>query len=80
VPLSGRRPDRPDSARDRQSLSKKFNQNFIVENITGGGTIIATNRVAKASPGRLHATFAQSADFPPTPRYTRIYRSTPRKI
>lgn len=31
-------------------LSKKFNQNFIVENITGGGTIIATNRVAKAAP------------------------------
>ena len=31
-------------------LSKKFNQNFIVENVTGGGTIIATNRVAKASP------------------------------
>jgi tripartite-type tricarboxylate transporter receptor subunit TctC len=31
-------------------LSKKFNQNFIVENITGGVTIIATNRVAKASP------------------------------
>jgi tripartite-type tricarboxylate transporter receptor subunit TctC len=31
-------------------LSKKFNQNFIVENVTGGGTIVATNRVAKASP------------------------------
>jgi len=31
-------------------LSKKFNQNFIVENVTGGGTIIATHRVAKASP------------------------------
>jgi tripartite-type tricarboxylate transporter receptor subunit TctC len=31
-------------------LSKKFNHNFIVENVTGGGTIIATNRVAKASP------------------------------
>jgi tripartite-type tricarboxylate transporter receptor subunit TctC len=31
-------------------LSKKFNQNFIVENITGGGTLIATNRVARASP------------------------------
>src|SRR6202163_5052330 len=31
-------------------LSKKFNQNFIVENVTGGGTSIATNRVAKASP------------------------------
>ncbi|MGB8603453.1 Bug family tripartite tricarboxylate transporter substrate binding protein [Bradyrhizobium sp.] len=31
-------------------LSKKFNQNFIVENVTGAGTIIATNRVAKASP------------------------------
>jgi tripartite-type tricarboxylate transporter receptor subunit TctC len=31
-------------------LSKKFNQNFIVENVTGGGTTIATNRVAKASP------------------------------
>jgi tripartite-type tricarboxylate transporter receptor subunit TctC len=31
-------------------LSRKFNQNFIVENVTGGGTIIATNRVAKAPP------------------------------
>jgi tripartite-type tricarboxylate transporter receptor subunit TctC len=31
-------------------LAKKFNQNFIVENVTGGGTTIATNRVAKASP------------------------------
>ena len=31
-------------------LSKKFNQNFIVENVTGGGTIVATNRVAKATP------------------------------
>jgi tripartite-type tricarboxylate transporter receptor subunit TctC len=31
-------------------LSKKFNQNFIVENVSGGGTIIATNRVAKAAP------------------------------
>src|ERR1700732_2573649 len=31
-------------------LSKKFNQNFIVENLTGGGTSIATNRVAKATP------------------------------
>jgi tripartite-type tricarboxylate transporter receptor subunit TctC len=31
-------------------LSKKFNQNFIVENVTGAGTIIATNRVARASP------------------------------
>jgi tripartite-type tricarboxylate transporter receptor subunit TctC len=31
-------------------LSKKFNQSFIVENVTGGGTLIATNRVAKASP------------------------------
>jgi tripartite-type tricarboxylate transporter receptor subunit TctC len=31
-------------------LSKKFKQNFIVENVTGGGTTIATNRVAKASP------------------------------
>jgi tripartite-type tricarboxylate transporter receptor subunit TctC len=31
-------------------LAKKFGQNFIVENVTGGGTIIATNRVAKANP------------------------------
>ncbi len=32
------------------SLSKKFGQNFIVENVTGAGTIIGTNRVAKATP------------------------------
>jgi tripartite-type tricarboxylate transporter receptor subunit TctC len=31
-------------------LSRKFKQSFIVENVTGGGTIIATNRVAKAPP------------------------------
>ena len=31
-------------------LSKKFGQNFIVENVTGGSTIIATNNVAKATP------------------------------
>ena len=31
-------------------LSKKFGQNFIVENVTGGSTIIASNRVAKAEP------------------------------
>ena len=33
-----------------ERLSKKFGQNFIVENITGGGTIIGTNRVAHAAP------------------------------
>jgi tripartite-type tricarboxylate transporter receptor subunit TctC len=32
------------------ALSKKFGQNVIVENVTGGGTIVATNRVAKATP------------------------------
>jgi tripartite-type tricarboxylate transporter receptor subunit TctC len=32
------------------SFSKKFGQNFIVENVTGGSTIIATNKVAKATP------------------------------
>jgi putative tricarboxylic transport membrane protein len=31
-------------------LSKKFGQNFIVENVTGGSTILATNKVAKATP------------------------------
>jgi tripartite-type tricarboxylate transporter receptor subunit TctC len=33
-----------------EKLSKKFGQNFIVENNTGGGTIIGTNRVAHATP------------------------------
>jgi len=33
-----------------EHLSKKFGQNFIVENVTGGSTIIATNKVAKATP------------------------------
>jgi tripartite-type tricarboxylate transporter receptor subunit TctC len=32
------------------SLSKKLGRNFIVENVTGGGTIIATNRTVKATP------------------------------
>jgi len=31
-------------------MSKKFGQNFVVENITGGSTIIATNKLAKAAP------------------------------
>jgi tripartite-type tricarboxylate transporter receptor subunit TctC len=30
-------------------LSRKFNRSFIVENVTGGSTTIATNRVARAS-------------------------------
>ena len=33
-----------------EHLSKKFGQNFIVENVTGGSTIIASNKVAKADP------------------------------
>lgn len=32
------------------SLATKLKQNFVVENVTGGGTIIATNRVAHATP------------------------------
>jgi tripartite-type tricarboxylate transporter receptor subunit TctC len=31
-------------------LTKKLGQNFIIENVTGGSTIIATNRVARATP------------------------------
>src|SRR5262245_33907940 len=31
-------------------LSKKLGQNFIVENVTGASTILATNRLAKAAP------------------------------
>lgn len=31
-------------------LSKKFGQSFVVENVTGGSTIVATNKVAKAMP------------------------------
>jgi tripartite-type tricarboxylate transporter receptor subunit TctC len=31
-------------------MSKKFGQNFIIENLTGGSTIVATNKVAKAAP------------------------------
>ncbi|HEX5213627.1 MAG TPA: tripartite tricarboxylate transporter substrate-binding protein [Pseudolabrys sp.] len=33
-----------------EKLAKKFGQNFIVENVTGGSTIVATNKVAKAEP------------------------------
>jgi tripartite-type tricarboxylate transporter receptor subunit TctC len=32
------------------AMAKKFSQSFIVENVTGGSTIIATNKVAKAAP------------------------------
>jgi len=33
-----------------EALSKKFGESFIVENVTGGSTIIASNKVAKAAP------------------------------
>ena len=33
-----------------ESLSKQLKQSFIVENVTGGGTIIGTNKVAKSAP------------------------------
>lgn len=33
-----------------KELTEKFKQNFIVENLSGGGTIIATNKVARATP------------------------------
>lgn len=33
-----------------KSLSTKLKQNFIVENISGGGTIIATHKVTRAAP------------------------------
>ena len=32
------------------SLSKQMNQSFVVENVTGGGTIIGTNKVVKSTP------------------------------
>lgn len=32
------------------ALSTKFGQNFIVENVSGGGTIIATHKVVQAAP------------------------------
>src|ERR1700684_4586706 len=32
------------------ALSEKLGQNVIVENVSGGGTIIATARVARATP------------------------------
>jgi tripartite-type tricarboxylate transporter receptor subunit TctC len=33
-----------------QSMSKIVKENVIIENVTGGGTLIGTNRVAKAAP------------------------------
>jgi hypothetical protein len=41
-------------------LSKKFRQNFIVENVTGGSTIVATNKTPNApyrGAGRPEAAF-----------------------
>src|SRR4029077_1631326 len=32
------------------ALSEKLGQNFIVENVSGGGTVIATGRVARTTP------------------------------
>src|SRR5208283_3028007 len=33
-----------------QSLSAKLKQSFIVENVSGGGTIIGSEKVARAAP------------------------------
>lgn len=33
-----------------ESLASQFKQSFVVENVTGGGTIIGTNKVTKATP------------------------------
>ena len=34
----------------RRRLAEKLGQNFVVENVSGGGTTIATGRVARAAP------------------------------
>jgi len=38
-------------------LSTRTNQRFVVENRTGAGGNLATDAVAKAEPGRLHARY-----------------------
>src|SRR3974377_2517574 len=41
------------------ALQKKFGQNFVVENVTGGSTILGTNRVPKRTPGGSHTSLQQ---------------------
>ena len=50
VPYSAGGPTDETARLVAHSLSEKLKQNFIVENVSGGGTIIATNRVAHAAP------------------------------
>ena len=56
-----------------ERLSKKFGQNFIVENITGGGTII-NHRVAHAAPDG-YTLLLQNCGFPRTRHCSRHCRS-----
>ena len=59
-------------------LSAKFGQNFIVENVSGGGTNIAGQRVANAAPDG-HTLMIHICNSRPTSRSTRHCRSTPRR-
>ena len=48
--VSGGRTDRSAGAQLAPKFSEKLGQNFIVENVSGGATTIATGRVARATP------------------------------
>ena len=61
-------------------LSAKFGQNFMVENVSGGGTNIAGQRVAHCGARRPHAVDPQPADFGQRLALQDICRSTPRRI
>ena len=46
-----------------QSLATKLKQSFIVENLSGGNTIVGLREGRARRARRLHAVVAQSADF-----------------
>ena len=46
-----------------QSMGTQLKQSFVVENISGGNTIVACEKVAHSTSRRLHADPAQSADL-----------------
>ena len=50
VPYSAGGPTDQTARQLASFLTKKLGQSFIVENVTGGSTIVATNRLAKATP------------------------------
>jgi Uncharacterized protein conserved in bacteria len=61
------------------ALSTKFGQNFIVENVSGGGTIIATTKSYRRRPTATHC-FCITCRYPQMSRFIKSFRLIRRKI